>query len=185
MMLSDQPTSPSAAMGLPVFRLHAGHTARLSVQSVGPLFLGTHWLGRQIPCAGPSCPGCVHSPARARGFAIALIEEPNRWRPVMIEASAQEWSRLEGYRSREGVSFAPGMLVEASRKKSNSPLRMEPISNGGPIDEQFTTPWRLCSALAVLFQLPTPAGGTSVAAFCVTARPVVEHQLRHAIARAT
>jgi len=184
MMLSSEPTSSRAAMGLPVFKLQAGHTARLSIQSVGPLFMATHWVGRQIPCAGPECPGCDLSPSRARGFAIALVEQGQAWRPVLVEASSAEWSRLEGFRVMEGVSFAPGMLVEASRRRSNSPLRMEPISNGGQVDEQFTSPWRLTSALAVLFQLTPPKPGATVGQFCAAARPVVLHQLRQAIDRA-
>lgn len=185
MVLSSEPTSARSAMGLPVFRLQAGHSSTLSIQSAGPLFMGTHWVGRQIPCAGPDCPACVLNPPRARGFAIALLQSGLAWRPVLVEASSAEWSRLEGFRAMEGVSFAPGMLVTASRRRSNSPLRMEPISNGGTVDEQFTSPWRLTSALAVLFQLTPPKPGQTVSDFCVAARPVVLRQLSDAISRAT
>lgn len=182
MVLSDQPTSASAALGLPVFKLQAGHSARLSIQSVGPLFMGTHWLGRQIPCAGPACPACASSPSRSRGFALALLETRQSWRPTVVEASAGEWSRLEGLRVMEGVSFCPGLLVEASRRRTNSPLRMEPVSNGGQVDEQFTSPWRLCASLAVLFGLPLPKPGSSVGDFCAAARPAVERSLQRALA---
>lgn len=168
-------------MGLPLFRLQAGSECDLSIQSVGPLFLGSHFLGRQIPCAGPGCPACVHQVPRSRGFAIAVLTGPNAGRPVLVEASAPEWSRLEGLRAMEGMSFCPGLLVHCSRRRSNSPLRMEPVSNGGEVVESLTSPWRLCAALATLFKLPMPKAAGTVADFCVAARPIVVEQLTGAL----
>lgn len=156
MISTTRPTSGST-WALPIFKLPAGATAVLTLQSRALLFCGTHWLGRQHLCSGPDCPGCSRGAPSIRGFGLALWECPRSHRPVIVEASSSSWSRVEGLRAMEGLRFAPGLVLEASRSRKNSPLRLEPVKQGGPVEGQFEAPWRLAAALAVIFNLSSPA----------------------------
>lgn len=182
-MISSSPQSPSSAMALPVFRLEAGRTALLTLQGDSVLYMGVHYFGRSVPCLGVECPGCDRAPSRCRGFLLALLRVGERERPVVVEASAPQWSRLEGLRQMEGLAFEPGLVVEASRKKRNSPLRLEPVSGGGRIEEQFRSRWRLLSALSVLFSLPSPRAGMTCEEWATASRPAAVAQVLAAIGR--
>lgn len=183
-MVSQSPSRSSSALSLPVLRVPPGARARISIQSPNVLYVGTHWFNRELLCVGPDCPGCGRTGSRCRGFALGLLETGTAWRPVMLEGSSPMWSRLEGFRTMEGVAFEPGLVVEASKKAKTSPLRLEPVEAGGLIDLQFTSPRRLLSAMAVLFRLPVPGPDSSVSDWAADARPAAMAALEVAMAGA-
>lgn len=155
-MVFEQPHHRAAAMALPVLRTQPGSVHQVTLQSEKVLYLGTHWFNAQLLCAGEDCPACDWSPSKCRGFAIGLAEAVQRQTPVLIEASAGSWSRVEGLRQMEGLAFKPGLRIEIGRRKRNSPLRLEPYAEGGPVEEQYRAAWRMVAALAVIFRLPIP-----------------------------
>lgn len=180
MISTERPTCGST-WALPIFKLPAGARATLTLQSRALLFCGTHWLDRQFLCSGPDCPGCERGASRVRGFGLALWDTPRSQRPVIVEASSSSWSRVEGLRTMEGLRFAPGLVLEASKNRRNSPLRLEPVSAGGPVEAQFEAPWRLAAALAVLFNLSGPASDEPLDTWEDRVRPQALAQLVSAL----
>lgn len=177
-MVSERPTSASAALSLPVLRLDPGSVQRVSLQSKVVLYVGVHFGRRSFICAGEGCPGCDRGQSRCRGYALGLLECRDRWRPVLLEGTSAAFARLQGLSTMDGMVLEAGLLVELSRRRKNSPLRIEPIAMGGPVDTQFSGYFRLLGAIAVLFALPAPKPGQSVEEWTSATRPAVIHQLQ-------
>lgn len=183
-MLSDSISDYPASLSLAVLRLHSGREVVASLQSDRLAVLETHWLGRQLACAGEGCPACVSSRARAKGYAVVQVDVGGRWAPVLVEASVASWSRVDFLNSSEGLSFAPGLELSLTKRKRNSPVRIEPIGMGGPVREDLVPRYRLLSAIAVLFGLPSPRGDEPDQEWVQRCRPAVLRSLEAAMRRA-
>lgn len=180
-MFSPSVPSSGSTWALPVLKLPPGGSVELVIASSRVLYCGVHWVGRCVLCVHEDCPGCEVSVSKVRGFAIALVTQGSARRPVIVEASSGCFFRLEGAADRDGFSLAPGLRVQASRRRKNSPLVLEPLGMNGSYESQFTPPWRLAAALAVLFKLSAPASAESVEAWTERVRSQARTQLLAAL----
>lgn len=165
-------------MGLPVLKIRAGGAAEAVVEHAPPLFVGTHWFGRQVLCVGEDCQGCLVKPGRVRGFSLVSADVGGRPRLFVLENSTNEWARLEGLLRGCGELLAAGVKLHLGRRRPQSPLRMEP---DGLVSCSFAgeaSAHRLLSAVAVLHGLPLPAAEATLGEYVARARPAAEEILR-------
>lgn len=180
-MLSDRPTHQSSADSLPVLKLHPGADVTLSIQSDHALYLGVHWVDRQIVCAGDECPLCAYEPSTSRAFLLALVEHQKRWRPVMLDATPAVLARLDGLADGDRCVFRPGLRVQASRRKRTSPLRLDPLDNQGVVEAQYSGLTRLLRAIACLYRLPAPFSDETWQDWVCRVHPTVVHRAQSVI----
>jgi hypothetical protein len=180
-MISHRLPSSGSTWALPILKLQPGSQVEVVIASSRVLYCGVHWLGRELLCSGEDCAACERGISKVRGFAIAMVTQGHACRPVLLEASAGAFSRLEGLVAMDGMSLEPGLVVELSRRRKNSPLRMEPVRSGGGFEVQFKPAWRLAAALAVLFKLSMPSSEESVEVWVERVRPQAAAQLLAAL----
>lgn len=171
-------------MSLPVLRLGARGFVRLSWQTDTFLAVNTHWLGRRYWCCEDQCPGCELAPTRTVCYWVALWDDLGTWRPVLVETTPNELARVEALAVQGGWRLGSGLQVEASRNKSRSPIRFEPIADGGLVLDEFTGARRALAAAAVLAGVPLPKTETDLRDYFERVQPAVRQLLERAIASA-
>lgn len=171
-----------ARWSLALLKVPPGPHYRVELGGSKWMVFGSHWLNRMLLCSGDGCPGCVGGAARVMGYRVVLLQEPQRRRPVLLEASCGAIAGLQGLLAGEGREEEPGLTVEVFRRHRRSPLRLEPLvevplTTGVPLDDAVTV-----NAVSVLYGLPLMAPGEPTADWASRVQPVAAAQLGHAIA---
>lgn len=161
MFLPDA-SGASGTFALPLLRLRTNVSVELTIQSTEPVWIATHYLKRQLPCAGPDCPLCVEMAPRTKGFFIATLADGSHQRAMLVEVSPNAMSGLQGLQLMSESNFAPGQKIVAFKRRANSPLRLEPKEEEGTIVEDLRSEFRLLCAVGVIFGIPLPSPGETV-----------------------
>jgi len=116
--------SPSSLPANPVKVRSVPLTPPITVRFLGPLRgLLTHWAGKHsVPCEGPEkCPAATHRKGtffKAYSPVMEWIPHLNRWRPAVLEATANLEEYLRGRKLR-GETW---MLARDDGSKSTRPV---------------------------------------------------------------
>lgn len=178
-------SSNRSKFSLPVMKLGPRSGVELTIQSVEPVCIATHWIGRRLWCAGDDCPGCEVAPTRSVAYLIATYEHLGSSRVVLVETTPQELSRLAGFVQMGAYTDGPGLRVYASKQKKQSPTRLEPVGDGGKVVTGFNDTRRTVAAASVLAGVPLPAADASLEAYFQRVKPAVRQLLAAAIAKQT
>lgn len=178
-------SSNRSRFSLPVLKLSPRSGVELTIQSMEPVCVTTHWIGRRLWCAGEDCPGCQVSPCRSVAYLIATYEHLGSERVVLVETTPQELSRVAGFVAMGEYKPGSGLKVYASKAKKQSPTRLEVVGDGGKIVSDFADTRRAVAAASVLAGVPLPAADSSLEAYFERIKPAVRQILEAAIARQT
>jgi len=173
-----------SAFALGVVKVPPRTRQRLTWQSAGVLNINTHWIGRRLWCAEEDCPGCGVAPTRTVSYVVVTWDNLGELRPQLLETTPHELQRLEALGQMEGLELEPGLVLDASRNKSRSPTRLEPVACGGKVLDKLKPP-RICVAAAsVLAGVPLPAADDDLQAYVDRIKPALRVRLEQAIAQA-
>lgn len=175
----------AASEAYPILRINPGAATRFVVQSSSPVFVATHWFDRLLWCtARPDCPACEAQAVRFKAYVLVGLEHLARQRVMLLEAPSSSVDRLYGLSKMAGLDFAPGLVVEATRKSARRPLMLDPIEVGGSVLEGANDVRRVLAALATLQRLPALGQDQSPDEWQNSIVPELERRLRDAM-RAT
>lgn len=172
-----------SAAALPLLKLCARGRTELTLQSADVVLINTHWIGRRLWCAETECPGCDAAAIRTVAYFVGMWPGPAGPRPLLVETTPNELARLQGFVEMQGLSVEPGLVIECSREKPKSPLRMEPVRAGGHVVDAFRAPRRALAAAAVLAGVPGPTADSEIDGYCERVKPVLRSLLERAIAK--
>lgn len=142
-------------LSLPLLRVKPGRECDIQLVSDEVLWVQTHWVGRQVLCGGPKCPICSGGGGRTHGYFVALVRHGSGGpASVLVEMTPSPWSRMTDLARMMTFSISSGLTITASRRRSNSPLRLEPTGNASLPGDCETSVCRTLDALAVLYGLP-------------------------------
>jgi len=167
---------------LSVLKVRMGSVVSVQLLLSQPAWLGTHWIGgRQWLCAGcddGECPGCIGQCSRLVGFAGVAVHVGSRVVPMLLELSSQSWAQLELLSHMDSMDVVPGLVFEASRRRSRGSLRCEPVKMSPVVPELASFDQaRLVNAVAVLYRLPLLAVGEDPDGWFLRVRPTLKRQL--------
>lgn len=180
---------PRATAQLPLLKIGAGGAAECCLQAAEPVWVDTHWVGRRqwlcVAGSDDACPGCwVCSPRRC-GYVVVLAAVAQRIQPMLLEVTQQSWSGLDGLSRMEFGGIDAGLVVRCSRKSLRSSMRIEPLSDGRRVSEEFGGWHRCVSAMAVLFGLPLPTPDDDAETWSDHVCPIARAKLAAAITQAS
>lgn len=124
-MISCKVSESGSARSLRVLRISAGHEVDAVLVSRDPLWLSTHWFGRQVICPGDVCPACGGGGGREHGYLVIQVAHGPSRSLFLLEISAPTWARAESLASMVGEDLTTGAFVRLSRRRKNSPLMIE------------------------------------------------------------
>lgn len=183
-MIQDAPTKRPK---LAVLKIRGGQAADLVICCRGALGLATHWVeGRSYVCSGVDCPACVQCwPSRWAGFLVGRLVGPKTRAPQLLELSSSSWDRFAALLVMEGYETVEALQVHLERRKQKSPLVIEPVGvnvdGAGRLIEDLAA-W---AAISVLYGLPQPSPGESVASWNSRCEPAASRLIDLAIVRAS
>lgn len=167
--------------GLGVLKLKPRQRVQVHLQTEAPLEVWTHWLGRRLWCLGEGCPACEHVSGRLMVYSIGTVHADSGTMPFLIETTGPAWERMAMLAESSGLTVGPGLIIELTRDKPRSPLRLDPLEAGGKQLEPLRSWRRAASAAAKLAALPSPHDGETCEEFSARLRPRVLHMLEVAI----
>lgn len=174
--------SHRSVFGLPVLKLAPSRKALLTMQSEDILIINTHWLGRRVWCANEGCPACEISPVRGVGYFIGAVGVDGVLRPHLIETTPNEINRLSAMCQADGLALNPGLIIEASKARQRSPMRLDPTGEGGRVLSDLRPVRRCLAAAAVLANVPLPKAEGSLSKYLEEIRPAILKQIETALA---
>jgi len=179
-MVSLNGDSSRSTHGLPVLKLQPSRSALVTMCSEDILVINTHWLGRRIWCAEADCPACLVSPVRSVAYVVGATVVDGSLRPTLVETTVNEIARMTSVCKAAGFKLDPGLVCEARKARQRSPMRLEPIEEGGRVLGDWTSPRRCLAAAAVLANVPVPAAEGSISEYFAKIRPALLRQIETA-----
>lgn len=177
-----------ASFQLPLLKIGAGARVFVTLQSIEPVWLMTHWIGkRQFICAGSHsaiCAACSHQLPRCTGFLVVLCLVGSRRSPFLLEVTPQSWAGLRLLADMEWGGVCVGGEVELRRSRARGALRIQPSSQGGLVVPELGAFLRCASAVAVLFGLPLPRS-QSREDWAADSLDIISAKIDHAVAEAS
>ncbi len=161
-----------SAFSLSLLKVSAGGRCDCVVQSSSPLWLDTHWVGRQILCPGEECPFCGNLPSRSQGYLVVTVDVAGETKPFLLEFTGTSALRFDERLRFFEIELKPGLEISLFRKSKRSPLVMEPGAADRAFDPCLADDRRLLNAIAVIFGLPLCAAKSSRATWAVESMPV-------------
>lgn len=180
MVVSSCPTS-HATGALPVLRVRAGDRVGLRVLSVDLPWVSTHYVDRQYFCPGEDCPLCFARAVREHGYLVVQTTSYRENRVFLLEVTPAAYEHMRALAMFEGEMRLLGLEVEASRRRANSPLRLEYSGHTQLPEDRIVPRWKIMTAISVLYQMPSPSEGEGDLAWATRVRPVA---MQHAQAAA-
>lgn len=174
--------SDASRFSLPLLKVQPGQCIEFELASTEPLSIGVHWCDRSLVCVGDGCPLCDYSQCRSAVFAVVTqMVNGKPGREALLEMSASAYARLDGLLRMEGVRWAPTLLCQATRRKRNSPLVVEPRATGPRAIGSGSPPIRTLRAVCVLMKLAQPQAAESPSEWMLRMRPTfLAHAKREA-----
>lgn len=180
MLFGDQRVE--RARQLPVLRVAAGQRVLMALLDDEAVTVGVHWLDRPLMCPGSECPLCALGRSRFKVYRVVGVQSPEgKWRPCLGEFTEGSLDRLDTLARMESLAVCRGLIVEAKRRTSRSPLMVEPVEAYPPTALPAVVAGLCCEAVSVLYALPSPRADESIKAWANRARPAV---MAHAVAAA-
>lgn len=179
MVVNSVPTSTSTG-ALPVLRIRAGDKVGLRIISIDLPWVQTHFVDRQYLCPGEGCPLCFSRAVREHGYLIVQTTTYREKRVYLLEVTPSTYEHMRSLALLEGEMRLLGLEVEASRRRANSPLRLEYVGHSSLPKDCLVSRLKILTALAVLYQLPSPYEGEGDFAWAARVRPATMKQAEFA-----
>lgn len=173
-MVTSEPRSAESSAALTLLKMKPGHQIELTIQSEAPIWIETHWLGKQVWCSGEGCLACTNMKPRSKAYFLATIESGNRALPFLIEIVQASMHRLAESTMSDGVLWQKGLVVVATKAAKNKPLLLTYLKTGGAVLESLTSGQRTLAATALLAGMPLPGQEESNEEYSSRVRPFAQ-----------
>lgn len=161
-----------SAFSLSLLKVSGGSRCDAVVQSSRPIWLDTHWIGRQILCPGIDCPFCESLPSRSQGYLVVTVDVRDEVKPFLLEFTGTSALRFTERLQFFDLQLKSGLEISLWRKSQRTPLVIEPGASDRLVDPQLAEDRRLLNAISVIFGLPLCAAASSREIWAEKAMPV-------------
>lgn len=155
----------------PLVRIGPGSETQVVVCGNQFLPLTVHWVGRSVPCCGPSCPLCCSLPARGL-FYLACVSMS---RLSILELGSMSASHFEQHAKLLHGGIRPGLVVRLLRRTSKAPIFSEVIEERSGV--RCVPLIDLASRVCALYQLPCANPGENLDAYQERLRVITRRRL--------
>lgn len=179
-MISER---PEARAMLSVLKVAGGSRLEVVICSEKVFGFASHWVvNRSYLCGGPECPACAGGlQSRWHGFYPVILFDDEGRKVRLLELPASSFDRFSGLCRMEQYSSPRGILCSVSRRKANSPLRVDPVGLADGCKLKTLDERRVWSAIGVLYGLPQVGHDESPAEWSERCRVMVCSLLSGAI----
>lgn len=170
---------------LPILKVRPGAVVRGVLGEVGPIWFGVHWVReRQLLCGASEDAGCIYCAlGAARVVGLTLFETSIQGKRVemLLEVSPLAFGEFEQRLRFGGFDLKSGVVVEVSRPRARSRLRIEPVMVPDRWQAWLDGERRLLNAWAVLYGMPLSSPTETFEEFLQRVRSVIEARARLAM----
>ena len=182
MLMAHLPLT-SVFNSVPLVRIPAGSSVRVTIQSAAVEVIRTHWFGRQYACPCTDCPACENYQSRLTCFIVVTVWTGKVWIPGLLELTPSALSRLQFMLLWEAGEVVPGVVVHVSRRTARSGVLVEPEDReGGPLLSALASRAVLFNSICRLLGLPSAREGEADLAWAERVRPFLIGRLEKVIA---